>query len=198
MPGQYFDSETSSNYNATRDYDPRIGRYLQSDSIGLLGGLNTYGYVLGNPLALTDPNGTVAGAAPGATGVALLFCVGCYLTPGCKAAAENTLRNLFSSSSGSGSASGGGSGSGSGSSGNVIPFPGKGGEKSCEKDDCDDPCTELLAMLKLRMLQLLRLAGTGANMAFEIRQYEMARAEFCKVCPSMCSQAPQVPNVLRR
>ena len=187
-----FDAETGTHYNYYRDFDPSTGRYIQSDPIGLYGGLNTYGYVAANPLSLIDPTGTVAGA--GAIVPGLLICgVGCYLTPGCKAAVENTVRSLLSSAS---SAS---SGSGSGSSGNVVPFPGKKDDKkSCEKDDCDDPCTELLALLKLRMLQLLKLAGSGANMAFEIRQYEIARAEFCKVCPSMCSQAPRVPDVLKK
>ena len=40
-----------------RYYDPRIGRYISSDSIGLAGGLNTYVYANANPLRYVDPLG---------------------------------------------------------------------------------------------------------------------------------------------
>jgi RHS repeat-associated protein len=57
LPGQYFDKETNLHYNYFRDYDPAIGRYIQSDPVGLQGGINTYAYVANNPLGWIDTDG---------------------------------------------------------------------------------------------------------------------------------------------
>jgi len=56
-PGQYFDAETNQHYNYYRDYSPEIGRYVESDPIGLIAGTNTYAYVYDNSLSFTDPRG---------------------------------------------------------------------------------------------------------------------------------------------
>jgi RHS repeat-associated protein len=64
LPGQYFDKETNLHYNYFRDYDPSLGRYVQSDPMGLLAGLNTYVYVHANPLRFVDPTGLVESCSP--------------------------------------------------------------------------------------------------------------------------------------
>ncbi len=44
-------------YNWHRDYKPGLGRYVQSDPIGLRGGINSYLYASGSALLLIDPYG---------------------------------------------------------------------------------------------------------------------------------------------
>lgn len=54
FPGQYFDAEMGHNYNYYRDYDPSTGRYIESDPIGMHGGINTYAYVYDDPYKYED------------------------------------------------------------------------------------------------------------------------------------------------
>ena len=57
FPGQLEDPESGSFYNYFRDYEPGTGRYVESDPIGLAGGMSTYGYVDNNVLGFSDPEG---------------------------------------------------------------------------------------------------------------------------------------------
>ncbi|WP_454867407.1 RHS repeat-associated core domain-containing protein [Pseudomonas farris] len=62
--GQYFDAESGLHYNRHRYYDPEVGRYLTSDPIKLVGGLNQYQYTP-NPTGWVDPLGLSCNPCPG-------------------------------------------------------------------------------------------------------------------------------------
>jgi RHS repeat-associated protein len=83
--GQYYDSETGLHENRYRYYDPKTGRYLTPDPIGLAGGMHRYNYTAGDPINATDPMGLfplalviparmlVAGLAGGAADASLQY-----------------------------------------------------------------------------------------------------------------------------
>ncbi|WP_417354685.1 RHS repeat-associated core domain-containing protein [Gallaecimonas pentaromativorans] len=59
LPGQFEDELTGLYFNRFRDYDPKTGRYLTPDPLGLKGGLNSYRYTP-NPVDYIDPLGLSA------------------------------------------------------------------------------------------------------------------------------------------
>jgi RHS repeat-associated protein len=63
--GQYFDSESNLNQNYFRSYDPKQGRYTQSDPIGLDGGWSRFVYAGGDPFGYSDPLGLMGNGASG-------------------------------------------------------------------------------------------------------------------------------------
>jgi RHS repeat-associated protein len=54
FPGQYADAENLLSYNMMRDYDSTLGRYIESDPMGLNAGSNLYGYAFAEPSRYTD------------------------------------------------------------------------------------------------------------------------------------------------
>ncbi|QDU60485.1 putative deoxyribonuclease RhsB [Planctomycetes bacterium Pan216] len=62
FPGHYHDEEIGLFYNRFRYYDPGLGRYLQSDPLGIAGGINLYAYT-DNPLVDVDLQGLHKGQA---------------------------------------------------------------------------------------------------------------------------------------
>ncbi|AUX39555.1 hypothetical protein SOCE26_009480 [Sorangium cellulosum] len=55
--GQIADEETGLYYNRYRYYDPRLGRYLSPDPLGVYGGLNLFAYADNDPSTHVDPEG---------------------------------------------------------------------------------------------------------------------------------------------
>jgi RHS repeat-associated protein len=57
--GREWDAEAGTYYYRARYYDPKLGRFLSEDPIGLDGGVNRYAYVGSSPTTTTDPSGTL-------------------------------------------------------------------------------------------------------------------------------------------
>ena len=67
--GRRLDKESGLYYFRTRTYDPGTGRFLQTDPIEYIDGMNLYEYVGDNPVMFTDPFGLYSLVAPGSYGM---------------------------------------------------------------------------------------------------------------------------------
>jgi RHS repeat-associated protein len=160
FPGQQQDPVTGLYYNYFRDYDPATGRYLETDPIGLDGGINLYSYAGSNPVNYTDPQGTnpvaVAAlacrafpAACAAAGAAAVSGV-CYITGACQKFGEAVQQAAEQGSSSS--------------------AQGQAKEEECEEDECPPlyaQIDQVVQQLQRRNAQLiedrLNLPLTGPN-----------------------------------
>jgi len=59
-------------YYRARYYDPKIGRFVSEDQIGLAGGSNPYAYVGDNPTTFTDPFGLYDPSPPAGFGAGVM------------------------------------------------------------------------------------------------------------------------------
>jgi len=57
--GQAWLPELGMAYYRARIYNPAMGRFMQTDPIGMNGGMNVHAYVGNNPVNSTDPSGTL-------------------------------------------------------------------------------------------------------------------------------------------
>nr|WP_157995253.1 RHS repeat-associated core domain-containing protein [Peristeroidobacter soli] len=62
-------------YNYFGDYDPATGRYIESDPIGLDGGINTYLYADADPISMVDPTGENAAGVAAVGAAAWRICM---------------------------------------------------------------------------------------------------------------------------
>ena len=164
--GQYSDKENGIFYNYYRDYDPSLGRYLQSDPIGLRGGLNAYGYANSNPIMYSDPFGLEPNQAcvaactlgGGVMGGGLGYLGGGILGGGSGTLVAPGVGTLGGAIGGAeiGGAAGAAAGS---AAGNIV------GNAFCPDDDEGDNCDDLYATDTSTCNGITRVRGESAGAA---------------------------------
>jgi RHS repeat-associated protein len=78
--GQYFDKESNLHYNNYRTYNPFLGRYMQSDSVGLVADVNTFRYAGNNSLSNFDTLGLDTLVQLSGNSIQIIVPIGLYST----------------------------------------------------------------------------------------------------------------------
>jgi uncharacterized protein RhaS with RHS repeats len=154
-------AETGLNQNYNRDYDPAVGRYIESDPIGLYGGsLSTYAYGQNNPIGNVDPSGLQSIAAC-ANPVNAAVCAEAGITVGSGASSSAAVTASAAAATAAAAASSGDSSNPS----NVIPFPvpkTADNPNNCPDDGCERDQKVLLGQ---RLLLTNMLAARTVSIA---------------------------------
>lgn len=174
LPGQIAGSWGSTYQNDNRDYDPAVGRFVESDPAGLNGGsYSTYVYGLNNPVSNVDPTGQQAVAAiPVAAAAAAIGIIYCEGTPSC----ANALNNAMSSIGDNG--------------GNVIQFPKKKAQRGKVCPEPDNYCEWHQTKLNARRFFI---SGMAVTRLMSPRQYGETAEQFNLDVEAHNAQCPSNP-----
>jgi uncharacterized protein RhaS with RHS repeats len=148
--------------NYFRDFDPAVGKYVESDPLGLRAGVNTYAYVMSSPLLRRDPMGL---------GSSLALCLNPASAAACAEAGEITFAQADAIAKAAKAAT---------ALGAIVAG------MVCGKDI---ECEEWLTLLNQNYSRLVFIESRGGNAEAEKLEHDQMVDMFCEHCVKECSRA---------